>query len=154
MYLSSIQNGIQPLHVVTEIFVKYLDDKESKFQLFFLQEWARKHNTVIVLNAGYSSEIQDLVDFFYSEDNPYPWECFHEADDALNGALTSVGIIVPEKIYSLSKELRERKESHEVFSNARFIDDDILGFVTYNGNDYSNWELELARKLNDYSLAS
>lgn len=96
MYLSSIQQGIQAAHVVHDMFVTYQVESERKQKLF---NWATNHKTMILLNAGYSSEIFALSAFFRTEDNPYPWSNFYEDPDALNSAITSVGIILPAKIY-------------------------------------------------------
>jgi hypothetical protein len=96
MYLSSIQQGIQAAHVVHDMFVKYQIESEQKRTLF---DWATNRKTMILLNAGYADEILKLQEFFRSAENPYPWATFHEEGASLNFAATSVGIVLPEKIY-------------------------------------------------------
>lgn len=103
MYLSSIQQGIQAAHVTAELFMK----PHSEDGNIYLLDWANNHKTMILLNAGYSEEIRRLIEFFDTADNPYPWASFNEGDDALDGALTCVGIVLPEKIYKLSAYLRQ-----------------------------------------------
>lgn len=135
LYLSSIQQGIQTAHVIAELFIKYSSDSSRRD---ILNHWAKNHKTIIILNAGYSKEIHDLVTFFCEEDNPLPWAAFHESREALDGALTSVGIILPEEFYLAAKELRSIDHVAETPNL------DKLQTV---------WERELAIKLNKYGLA-
>ena len=112
MYLQGIQAGIQTQHTTTEMFVKYIirggscyTKKEAIFD-----DWVCDHKTTIVLNGGMSGDLLELEKLLSSEDNPYPWSSFRESEYALNGALTNVGIILPEKVYSyykLSEEIQE-----------------------------------------------
>jgi hypothetical protein len=138
MYLSSIQQGIQPGHALGEMFVKYRR-QGPKTAKDLLWSWAEKHKTWIVLNGGYQSELQKFADFLKSKKNPFPWACFHEEEDALNGALTSVCVVLPERVYNLRKF-----ESYEIpllRSHA-----EMLKKVT-------PWERELAEQLSFYPLA-
>lgn len=97
LYISPIQCGIQTAHVVHDLFVKYYDSVgEERGTLY---NWAEDHKTIIVCNAGYSSELRSLIDLFHNKANPYPWADFREGENALDGALTCVGIVLPEKIY-------------------------------------------------------
>lgn len=158
MYLSSIQNGIQPQHCTSELFVKYREDGiDPAFD--YLYEWAENHKTTIVLNGGYSASLRELIERFDSRENPYPWTYFTEDEDAIGplrptadgsgGALTAVCIVLPEKIYALSASLRS--------------DDQLESYIRTHGEwgyDYneaveiSKWELEFAIELNKYGLAS
>jgi hypothetical protein len=142
MYLSSIQQGIQSAHVVAEMFTKYGETDNVQHDMLF--EWATVHKTMVLLNAGYSEEIFNLVDFFGSENNHFPWACFFEGQDALCGALTSIGIILPEEIYGAAKELRT--------APGYITGKDSKGMM-YNGYELSQYELELAQRLNNYGLA-
>ena len=96
MYLSSIQQGIQAGHVIGEMSVKYGANPDSMFS-----EWAKDHKTMILLNSGMSSNLSDIVKHLSKSDNPFNWAPFFESREALDGALTSVGIILPEEIYSV-----------------------------------------------------
>ncbi len=157
MYLSSIQQAVQALHVTSEMFVKYSDcPVGDKNKMLF--DWAHDHKTVVLLNAGYSFTIADLVDFFDDDENPYPWVEFHESEEALNGALTCVGTILPKKIYEIAKIIRSSAS-----------DKDILGaiqqtgsYVTYDSalmtpapeiNIFTKWEFEMLKTLNKFGLA-
>jgi hypothetical protein len=139
MYLSSIQQGLQSAHVVGNLFVKYKQDCMARDILF---DWATDHKTIILLNAGYSEEIRNLINFFGSRENKYPWAAFNEGIDALDGATTCVGIIVPENIYEASKVLSSRPKDFVFYQH------DVWGSHKPTG-----FEVELATRLNTYGLA-
>ena len=132
MYLAGIHAGIQTAHTVHEMFVKYnsVDDDDLKKRILF--SWAEDHKTTVVLNGGMQSNLEELYNFFNSPANPYPFAKFHEADFSLNGALTNVGIILPEKIYEAAKALR-KDSSHDI-------------------SHFSEFEKELVFKINACSL--
>ncbi len=140
MYLSSIQQGIQALHTTAEMF---LNDPNAED----LREWAANHKTVILLNAGYSQTIHDIAEGFAADENPYTWGMFNESNEALDGAVTCVGIILPESIYEAAAALREHK--FDPVEVAHFNDAGIL-----NENVYSDWEVWLINELNKYGMAS
>ena len=148
MYLSSIQQGIQAAHVVADMFIKYpmetVEEEEG-----ILYDWASVHKTMILLNGGYSENLHDLVGFFDHDNNPYPTAFFNESIAALDGAITSVGIILPEKIYKAAAKIRSGlnvrqkttwKKYNEIVMNNRRV-------------EYTNWEVELINKLNTFDMA-
>lgn len=149
MYLSSLQNGLQSAHVVGELMVKYnppparIRGKEWST----LMEWASKHKTMVLLNAGYGEELYSLQRFFNEEDNPYPWAPFHESKEALDSAFTCIGIILPARIYDTSKVCREEGW------NPFLLKTGVLGKTRNLPTNLSTWEAELATKLNQYGLA-
>lgn len=185
LYLSSIQNGIQSAHVIADMFIKYRAKKNSikdstKYsdfisdQLLLLEHWAESHKTMILLNGGYSENIRALSEFFQSKSNPYPWCTFHEGRDALDGALTNVGIILPEKIYETARMFRQFKYLKNVakdnsvnYKNGcpetlikashslHIKPNNIWGIKTDNDLIwmYDDWEIELCEKLNEFGLA-
>lgn len=106
MYLSSIQQGIQSAHVVHQMFVS---DPENEM----LWEWATNHKTMVLLNGGFGENLHNFRHLFSSSANPYPWAGFFEEPAALDGALTSVGIIVPEKVYETVRYVRRGDTSVE-----------------------------------------
>ena len=115
MYLSSIQQGIQAAHVTHELFLSYppCDPNHHDLQSDsdILYDWAKNHKTMILLNGGYSEALRELITFFSSPQNPYPWTFFNEGEDALDGALTCVGIVLPERIYETAAALRDNPET-------------------------------------------
>jgi hypothetical protein len=151
MYLSSIQQGIQAAHVLGEMFIKYTqpDDMETEM----LHEWAKNHKTMILLNGGYSESIRDLYEFLKSSENPYPFADFHEGQDALDGALTSVGIVLPEKIYGF--DLVDVTSALGFLAADGFysktVTDKKTGYV--NTYEYTKWELELIQRIGQFGLA-
>lgn len=144
MYLSSIQQGIQAAHVVAEMFTRYPDGSvnDTHNQVGILNHWATQHKTMVLLNAGYSENIHQLVQVFSSPDNPLPWAQFHEGVDSLDGAITCIGIILPEEFYEAAKEVRAGVPHTDLWALAP------------NYNKLQNeWERAMALRLNNYGLA-
>ena len=138
MYLSAIQKGIQPAHCLGEMCYNYLPKKTKKSSI--LKSWLKNHKTMIVLDGGFSAHMRELVSFFKSSANPYPWAQFHEGLEELNGTLTCVGIVLPLKIYESASLFRQAITEGEK--------QDILT------NFSSKWEMELVSTLGDYKLAN
>jgi len=145
MYLSSIQQGIQAAHVVAEMFCRY-NKSSNILATNMLHDWARYHKTMILLNAGYSTSIRSLIDMFESADNPYPWAFFREGDDALDGALTCIGIILPEFLYEAASQLRQNPRA------TRASRVELVPGLDYF-SDLTEWEWTLINKLNEFGLA-
>lgn len=104
MYISQIAHGIQAAHVVTKLFARYGrryegNDGAAGDMLF---DWADNGVTKILLNGGYQSNLADVYAVFEYICPVLDLPCakFHEEEAALNGALTSVGVVVPEEIYN------------------------------------------------------
>jgi hypothetical protein len=139
LYLSSIQQGIQAAHTVVEMYNKYPVDSH---QYSILDHWARDHKTMILLNAGYSENIHELVSVFNTTANPLPWAHFNEGKDALDGALTCVGIILPEEFYEAAKEIRNGVPPTDQWAVAP----NYFKLQT-------DWERAMAQRLNIYGMA-
>lgn len=159
MYLSSIQQGIQAAHVTAELFMKAHSEEGN----MFLLDWANNHKTMILLNAGYSEELRRLIEFFDTAENRYPWASFNEGQDALDGALTCVGIVIPEKIYRFAELLRnpDIKRTHnaekvvwniETPSDYEKLSPDWKDYLRLI-KEVSVWDGFLAERLNEYGLA-
>lgn len=124
-YLQGIHAGIQSQHTTAELFIKYrggntLEDFKSNLSKnALLYDWAENHKTTIVLNGGMQCDLEEIKGLLSSEENPYPWAFFNEADFSLNGALTNVGIILPEKIYN-APFISDTFDGGEVFEQYRF----------------------------------
>jgi len=142
MYLSPIQQGIQAAHVTHELFLKYGIDS----QLF---DWAHDHKTMILLNGGYSVNLRDLMTLFDTHKNPYPWAHFNEGDDSLDGALTSVGIILPERIYVTAAAMRDDEEFV-----TRLRETGSWNPCDDEHYEISKYDFDLCLELNKYGLAS
>lgn len=112
LYLSSIQQGIQSLHATVEMFLKYDDPDDEIEQQLMLMDWAANHKTVQLMNGGYGKYLHELHEMFeqsYKQSiNRYPYAKFHEEQDALDGAITSVAILLPARVYLLAKAVSQR----------------------------------------------
>jgi hypothetical protein len=126
-YLSPIQHGIQTAHVVAEMFIKYgRYTNSNQYQLY--RDWADNHKTIIVCNGGFASNIQTIVETFETQDI-YPFAHFHEGVNELNGALTAVGIVVPEFIYSVAKDI-DHNLPYECYSKLKKCDVNIARVIS------------------------
>ena len=160
MYLSSIQQGIQAGHVITEMAVKYQrtpDVLNSQGNMFY--DWAENYKTMILLNAGYGENILDLRDFFMVGNKDFPYAIFHESDEALDGAATCFGCILPAKIYKGAEAMRKIKRLQR--DNDARLAWDIQKVLTVDlGVDspmdiaYTKFEVELMERLGAFRLAS
>lgn len=106
LYTAGIHAGIQTAHAVHEMERKYAmrsssDDINSLEKLKVYHEWAARHKTIIVLQGGYSASLDALYDELkpISAYLQLPVIRWRESKEALNGATTAVGIIVPEYVY-------------------------------------------------------
>lgn len=111
-YLGGIHAGIQSAHAQHELMLKYLDPLNEEAKSPYLEpqragylEWARDHKTIIVLNAGMQSNLEDWVEFLIPITHSYAWASFNESVEALNGALTNVALVLPARIYEWAREV-------------------------------------------------
>jgi hypothetical protein len=98
-YLNSVAQGIQPLHVLGDMFVKYRGSNTDAAKM--LWEWASNHKTVICLNGGNRKDISDTFDLLYqyAPKCSLPFGKFHEDEDSLGGLMTSCGVVLPASYY-------------------------------------------------------
>lgn len=162
MYLSSIQQGIQAQHCTTNMFKKYLPRPDVAGECCFdaseqsvqLMEWAHDHETDILLNGGYSSNLREIGTALDDTENQYPWSFFNEGYEALDGALTCVGIILPEEIYETASAVRSARGNSGRDKVANFNeygeweDDDTGEKFTF-----TKFQVWLINELNKYGLA-
>jgi len=119
-YLSSIQQGIQSAHVVSELFTKYVCEEN------LLWAWGRKHKTMIVCNGGMGSDLEDGFAALINLESIYPITGFREEPSAFMTAgsqvlqpMTAFGIILPNTVYeampvySLANSSRRRTGAWE-----------------------------------------
>ena len=105
--LRPIQQGIQPGHAAVELFVKYTDpDDVYNPAQEMMWDWARDHKTFICLNGGTNADLNELREFVQQNENPFPWSMFCEDQESLAGIITSIGIILPPRMYDASAALR------------------------------------------------
>lgn len=111
-YLSGIHAGIQSAHAQHELAMKYLTPNGPIVKSPFHQpaidgyvEWATNHKTIIVLNGGMQADLEKWVELLSSTSHAHAWATFHEAPEALNGALTNIALVLPERIYGYAREV-------------------------------------------------
>uniref|UniRef100_A0AAU8GGK4 Hydrolase n=1 Tax=Salmonella phage vB_SEnST11_KE23 TaxID=3161174 RepID=A0AAU8GGK4_9CAUD len=97
-YIAGIHAGIQSAHAMTEVFLDYPQRRNRASNL--LWDWADSDKTMIVLNGGYQSSLQELCEKLKPLSGTYPWASFCEEPDALNGAMTAVAVVLPEYMYN------------------------------------------------------
>ncbi len=176
MYLSSIQQGIQSLHATVEMFLKYDDVDVEIEQQLMLMDWATNHKTVQLMNGGYGKHIRELHSWFEQQTNDglckFPFADFHEEADALDGAITCVSIVLPERIYLLAKAVSNKWISLDQLTtqgasendvmlvlsaaetNIRAMHETLSNFDIFNAVSLLNsFEIELINKLPSYKFA-
>ena len=116
-YMSPLQLGLQTAHCVAEM------SQQSKASEIY-DDWAKNHKTIVILNGGNCAALEELCTFLDVHQNPYPSACFYEDKESLNGAITAVGIVLPEQVYEAAKYIRWRYIK---------IDDTVLEF------DWTRW---------------
>lgn len=161
-YLSSLAKGIQSAHAIVDIGRKYKDKCELLSQY---NDWADHHKTIIVLNGGNSGMLESIIELFVSHQDKYPWCEFHEDEQSLNGALTVVGIILPESIYALAERVRGKGINDWSFIARYFEDNDLevygkqLVMPALNAEEFEPYTIdkcdyEIVTLLNRCGLAS
>lgn len=175
MYLSSIQQGIQAGHVIAEMFVKYRPLVSEDYEIVnnpydrMLNDWAANHKVMILLNGGYGENLRELNAFFegtldepgvtrlsevYDNYSPYPFAFFEESDEALDGAMTSFGVILPPKIYEGARLMQKTMRlPRDMDVRQLFENEGILVFSDGEEVPYNKWEIELMQRLNTFRLA-
>ena len=153
MYLSSIQQGIQAAHVVGDMFCKYTDNEFGAERALY--DWAENHKTMILFNGGYQSKLTVIEDALKAN-KKHAWAAFREEEDSLNGALTSVGVILPEYVYTLATQVRnERAPAIRLVCG---INDDTYIYINDVGNmvevEVDQHDLTLANLVANSNLAS
>lgn len=110
-YLSSIQQGIQPAHLIGDLFIKYrpgqLDAIRSDAQ-DVLYDWAANHKTMICLNGGNLGSIRMIANQLdtLGVELGLPTGRFFEDEESLGNIMTTTGIVVPAEIYERAAEMR------------------------------------------------
>jgi len=146
--LSSIQQGIQASHAITEMFVKYKKDSIQKNMLY---DWAAYDKTLVCKNAGDADAVRGIYQFFSEENNVLPFGAFAESHSALDGNMTCISIIIPDRIYETGALLfRNKNVLFSLNKNTQtFTTTDMQGLF----HEYTMFEYSLIELLNDTHLA-
>ena len=187
-YLAGVHAGIQSAHTQHELAIKYLastpyrnlaadesiNEYGARLDLFHdakaeYIDWANNHKTMILLNGGMMSHLVEFETFLAENSHAYAWSSFREEEAALNGALTNIGIVLPEHMYRWSRQILKFLDiPTQVFTNrGEDCTDDIIAIErigagakhtvelsvdhTKDGNVkvyfYTKFDIELLRKL-------
>lgn len=146
-YLSPLQQGLQTAHLVGEFSHKISTDQALTYVT-----WAEDYKTIIILNGGNCASLNELITQFQTPENQYPWGYFFEDRESLNGALTCVGIILPERIYEGARIYRENRMSKITEDGVWGISYDLQEVCLYTA-EYSEFDLELIKIINSCRLA-
>lgn len=109
--LSSIQQGIQSGHASMELVNKYMIDTGwVDGYAEAVADWVKNHKTIVCLNAGNAEGVRDwkafLDDGWQRGVNCWPYAAFYEDEQSLDGALTSVAILLAPLIYETAAAIR------------------------------------------------
>lgn len=131
-YLNTMQQGIQALHCVAELFT--LNKHDSRFaDVDPVFDWAENHKTVRILNAGCGEEfdiaMREAKD--WAKEYSLPFAYFREPD--MFDAITSFGFILkPEIVYQfeLWRDEVRKLSDHILDDNDDILDDyDFIHFL-------------------------
>lgn len=144
MYLSSLQQGLQAAHCLAEMFIGYVHGSDKEL---VIHDWAINHKTMILLDGGYAEALNELFEFFRTTD--FPCGRFQEEETSLNSATTSVGIILPERIYEGARIIRDSVDTGHAMAHI------MENGVVYENETwtYTKVDLELMMRLNQHDLA-
>jgi hypothetical protein len=98
VYLNTMQQGIQSLHVIGELFTNYRGNKPMNNKIY---EWAAEHKTVHILNAGGGEDYDAAMAMakILATREGLPFSVFFEPD--IFGNPMAFGMIVtPEVCYA------------------------------------------------------
>jgi hypothetical protein len=160
--LSSIQQGIQSGHAAVELFNKYLiEEGWQNGYAEVVQDWAANHKTMVCLNGGTFADVTGWLQFFedglvLEHQNDFPFVGFSE-EPAQGGNLTSVAVILPERIFEGSKALREQRwNDNYVVVHDHMLEETRITFDAKTAPltlTYNKWERELMERLKSAPLA-
>ncbi len=138
--LSPIQQGIKAGHAAVELGMRCYKNQMTlrngtDFKTYY--DWATNWKTMVLLNGGDLNELRETSDFFTTGANSFPWATFYESEDSLGGCMTSIAVILPERIFGTAENLRKIKTGEWMPK---------FGFFT-------EWEIELIDRLSKAGLA-
>jgi hypothetical protein len=94
--LSTIQKGVQGNHASVEVGV--INDYNSMYR-----DWAKNHKTLIYLQGGFHTELQDQYKEFKRLCNKLdlPHAGFYEDEETMNCMFTSFAGVIPSTVYDM-----------------------------------------------------
>lgn len=124
--LSPMQKGIQAAHAIVEYGKKF-----SHTEAY--QEWESFDKTIIVLDAGTSFDMEDILDQL--DEHKVDYASFSEED--LNGITTSIAILVDDRVFD-----KEENPDFETWRNRKYPVREYhcvlyVGEFDHDPNDYT-----------------
>jgi hypothetical protein len=156
MYLTGIHNGIQAGHALDQLWSSFTEHKgkltktaEAKFAM--LREFSKNHKTWIVLKHGDHEALTDLYKFM-AKQTKLPFTLFVEP--GLNHCVTSVVVILPERLYDevASAVGRAASKDGNLATTASRLP--VTMMDEYFKREYTPWEIEFLRRKNACGLAA
>ena len=188
MYISGLMAGLQSAHTQHELAIKYLastpyrnlagDESMNEYgarlddfhdaKASYI-DWANNHKTLILLNGGMMSHLLEIEAFLAENKHILAWASFREEEDALNGALTNVGLVLPEYMYAFSRQVLAFVDGGDGFAKVylgvsqgqidfeRKAGTEVINAVHYSHTGstayvYTPFDIELLRKLDRLKL--
>lgn len=110
MYCQSTQAGIQALHAGIRLVTEYHseDGYISNECQSMVDDWYHEHETVVLLNAGNSTDLAYYLSLAKNSNDQVPYSFFNEP--GLNDALTSVAVLCSTEMVEDMKDMRENYE--------------------------------------------
>lgn len=97
--------GIQMTHILGDMIAKYVGSTSEPVDKFnMLIDWATNHKTLIAYDGGFAANLQATRTALLA--CPYPWAEFFEDEETFYGIMTSVGVILPAKVYEAADFVR------------------------------------------------
>jgi hypothetical protein len=127
--LSPMQKGIQAAHSIVEYANKFPHDEEYK-------EWSKFDKTIIVLDAGTSFDIEEIIDQL--DEHKVDYAIFKEED--LNSITTSIAILVDDRVFD-----KDRFQSFDSWRANKYPVIPMhcvayMGNFDHDPNDYTYYE--------------
>lgn len=127
--LSPMQKGIQAAHSIVEYANKFPHDEEYK-------EWSKFDKTIIVLDAGTSFDIEEIIDQL--NEHKVDYAIFKEED--LNSITTSIAILVDDRVFD-----KDRFQSFDSWRANKYPVIPMhcvayIGNFDHDPNDYTYYE--------------
>lgn len=187
-YIIGIHAGIQSAHTQHELAIKYLastpyrnlaadesmNEYGARLDLFHdakaeYIDWANNHKTLILLNGGMMSHLVEFETFLTENSHAFAWATFREEEAALNGAMTNLGIVLPEHMYRWNRQILKLLDAPGITAalggedGIRLIEKDGQGDelsvqLSVDGEDgvkvyiYKSFEIELMQRLDRLKL--
>lgn len=143
--LSSIQQGIQAAHAITNLFTYYhrndggVHDTEEADILY---SWATQHETLVCKNGGDTEALEDILNNLNVDENYLPFQDFNESSGALNDSITCIAIVVPERLYDEGVAVVRNRSAEYKFYDADDEYEDPTHLYWLNNECYQYTEFE------------